>query len=234
MRKNRWLFGWFLGFFLLFSRNGIAGVYIEEINRDLERVTKVIRYFSNHQFRTDLPEYGVSTIIDFKNDRMTIIYHPIKRYEEIRFSQWEKGEAERVKKSQKEKERRGRKVEVRNTGEVAIINGFRTEKVQLFIDGELVEENYMTKEIEAGEMEKVMERIAKLFMKDLRREMREGQEIYMKLKAHGFPVLIKDYQLTYGLSPIVVMEIIKFEKREFKEEVFLPPPNYQRIPPKEN
>jgi hypothetical protein len=61
--------------------------------------------------------------------------------------------------------------------------------------------------------------------------MKEGREIYEKLKPHGFPILIKDYTLTYGLKASDVAEVKKIERKELKDEIFLPAPNYQRIIP---
>jgi hypothetical protein len=76
-----------------------------------------------------------------------------------------------------------------------------------------------------------MDRVAQVFSKHLRHEMEEGQEIHEKLKPFGFPVLIKDYTMTYGLGAIDRVEVKKIEKKELKEEVFLPPPGYQKIVP---
>ncbi len=61
--------------------------------------------------------------------------------------------------------------------------------------------------------------------------MREDREIYEKLKPFGFPVLIKDYTMTYGLGAIDRVEVKKIEKKELKGEVFLPPTDYLRIIP---
>ena len=76
-----------------------------------------------------------------------------------------------------------------------------------------------------------MDRVAKVFSKDFWHEMKEGREIYEKLKPYGFPVLIKDYTMTYGLGVIDRVEVKKIEKKELKEEVFLPPPGYLKIIP---
>jgi hypothetical protein len=61
--------------------------------------------------------------------------------------------------------------------------------------------------------------------------MKEGREIHEKLKPFGFPVLIKDYTMTYGLGAIDRVEVKKIEKKDLREEVFLPPSGYQRIIP---
>lgn len=209
-----------------------AGIVIEEIHRDMEgRMGRVIRYYSDDQFRTDHPEGGVSTIIDFKGDRMVMIDHSSWNYVEIKFSRWEKEVAEGFKKKTPGLKPKERRITIRATGEKALINGFQTEKVEIRADGELIEENWMTRDVDFREVERVMERVAKSFSKEFKIEMKEGREIYEKLKRYGIPILTKDYTLTYGLGPIPVMEVKKIEKRDLGNEVFLPPAGYQRIIP---
>lgn len=235
LMKRTLLIGLGWGGVLLFSvliSMGHAGVVIEEIHRDREgRTGRIIRYYSGDQFRTDHPEGGMSTIIDFKEDRMVMIDHSSKTYVETRFSRWEKEVTERLKKSASGVRRRERKITVTRTGEKAWHHGFHTEKIEVRADGELIEENWMTRDVDFREVERVMEKVAKSFSKEFKAEMKEGREIYEKLKAYGFPILIKDYSLTYGLGPITVMEVRKVEKRELGREIFLSPSGYQRIIP---
>jgi hypothetical protein len=234
MKKRLLVFSGWLGLLSLIFliQECWAGVVIEELHRDMEgRMGRVIRYFSEGQFRTDHPEGGVSTIIDFKGDRMVMIDHSSRSYVEIKFSRWEKEVGERLKKSMPEIKPQERRITVRGTGEKALINGYQTEKVEIRADGELIEENWMTRDVDFREVEKVMERVAKGFSKDFKVEMKEGREIYEKLKSYGIPILIKDHTLTYGLGPINVMEVRKIEKKGLGDEVFLPPAGYQRIIP---
>lgn len=219
-------------FFLLMFQECKAGAVIEQIMKDREgKSSKVFLYFSGDQFRTDHPEGGLTTIIDFKGDRMVMVDHPSKSYVEIKFSQWEKEVAEGLKKSIPAIKPKERKIIIRRAGETATINGFKTEKVLIFADGELIEENWVTRDLELKEVERVMEKVAQGFSKDFRIEMKEGREIYEKLKSYGFPILIKDHTLTYGLRAIDVLEVKRIEKKELKDEVFLPPVDYQRIIP---
>ena len=234
MRKmTSFLTGWLIPlFFILLIQECMAGVFIEEVHKDREgKMTKVFRYFSEGQFRTDHPESGLTTIIDFRGDRMVMIDHRSKSYVETQFSRWEKEVAERLKKSMPQIKPPERKIIVRGTGEKAFINGFQTEKIQIFAGSELIEENWMTRDVDIREVEKVMERVAKGFSKDFRLEMKEGREIYEKLKPYGIPILIKDFTLTYGLGAIDVLEVKKIEKKGMGEEGFLPPADYQRIIP---
>jgi hypothetical protein len=217
---------------ILLFRECLAGVAIEQVMRDGEgNASKVFITFSENKFRTDHPGGGMTTIIDFQGDRMVMIDHRSKQYVEIRFSQWEKEVSERLKKSAPDTKAKSRKILVKKTGETAIINGFQAEKVEILVDGKLVEENWVTRDVEMKEIEKVMDRVAQGFSKEFRSEMKEGREIFEKLKPYGFPILIKDYSMTYGLGGIDALEVKKLEKKELKDEVFLPPSGYQRIIP---
>ena len=89
----------------------------------------------------------------------------------------------------------------------------------------------MTRDVAMKEIEKVMDRLAQGFSRDFQREMREGREIYEKLKPYGFPILVKDYATAYGLGAIDRVEVKKVEKRELRDDVFLPPAGYQRVIP---
>lgn len=215
-----------------FLQNGMAGVVIEEVHKDLEgKTSTVFRYFSESRFRTDHPETGLTTILDFKGDRMVMIDHRSRSYVEIRFSLWEREVGRGLKKSMPGIKPRERKIAARRTGEKALINRFQTEKVEIWADGELIEENWMTKDVDIREVEEVMDKVAKGFLKDFKLEMKESREIYDQLKPYGIPILIKDYTLTHGLGPINVLEVKKVEKKELAVEIFLSPSGYQRIIP---
>jgi hypothetical protein len=226
-----WSFFAFL-FFMSIYRECMAGVAIEQVVRNREgNPSKVFLYFSGSKFRTDHLEGGLTTIIDFQGDQMMMIDHRSKHYVEVKFTQWEKEVAERLKKSSPDIKAKPRKITVKKTDERAIVSGFRTEKVQIFADGELIEENWVTRDVEMREVEKVMEKVALGFSKEFKIEMKEGREIYEKLKPYGYPVLVKDYTVTHGLGGLNVLEVLRMEKKELKDEVFLPPNGYQRIVP---
>ena len=228
-------FGWkALVFFSLFwtFQECLAGVAVEQVVRDQNGIpSKALLYLSGAQFRTDHQERGLTTILDFKGDRLVMIDHRSKSYVEVKLSQWEREVAKRLKKESPGVKPKERKIIVRRTGKTAVISGFQTEQVEILAGGELIEENWVTRDVEMKEIEQVMDRVAQGFSKDFRHEMKEGREIYEKLKPYGFPVLIKDYTMTYGLGAIDRVEVKKIEKKELKEEVFLPPPGYQKIVP---
>ena len=232
--KKKCALGW--GFIpillILMFQECLAGVVIDQVVRDREgNASKVIIYYSENRFRSDHPDGGLTTMIDFEEDRMVMIDHLSRHYVEVKFSQWEKEVAERLKKSVPGTQPKSRKIVIKKTGETPTLNGFGTEKVQIFADGELIEENWVTRDISLKEVEKVMDKVALGFSKEFKTEMKEGREIYEKIKAFGFPILIKDYSITQGLGGVDVLEVKKIEKRELKDEVFLPPKGYQRVVP---
>ena len=234
MRKIAWLFsiGLVVLLSIFMSLECVAGVVIEQLVREREGIAStVFLYFSENQFRTDHPERGLTTILDFKGNSMMMVDHQSKRYTQTTFSQWEKEVAERLKKESPAIPPKARKIVVKGTGETATINGFQTEKIQIFADEKLIEEDWVTREVDTKEVENVMEKVARRFSKSFGVEMKEGREIYEKLKPYGFPILVQDYTISYGTGPIETLEVKKLEQKPLEDEVFLPPAGYQRIVP---
>jgi len=233
-RRTQLFFGWLILLLITVSHEkALAGMVVEQIMKDKDgSPSRAVLYFSEHQFRTDHEKAGLSTIMDFKGDRLVMIDHRSKNYVEVKLSQWEKEVAIQLKKEfpgmKKPKET---KISVRRTGRTAVINGFSTEQVEILADNERIEEDWMTRDVEMKEIGKVMDRVAQGFSKDFRSEMKEGREIYEKLKPYGFPILVKDYATTHGLGAIDRVEVKKVEKRELKDDVFLPPAGYQKVVP---
>ena len=232
-RKNLFLMGSLVAFLsILPSHECRAGVVLQQIVRDREgSPSKVLLYFSEERFRTDHPDGGLTTILDFKEDRFVMIDHRSKSYVEVKLSQWEKEMARRLKQELPGVKPKQRKIVARKTGRTAVVNGFQTEQIEILAGGELIEENWVTRNKETEEIERVMDRVAQGFSKDFRLETQEGREIYERLKPHGFPILIKDYTVTSGLRAIDRVEVKKMEKKELKNEVFLPPAGYVKIIP---
>jgi len=234
MKKLTWAMG--SGLVLLFlvsiPEGSKAGMVVEQMMKDRDgRASKVVLYVSAEQLRTDDEVSKLTTIVDFKGDRMVMIDHVSRQYVEVKFSQWEKEVSAGLKKAVPPVSSGQRKVVVKKTGETAFINGFKTEKVQVLVDGELIEENWVTRDLDMGEFERVMDRASQSFSNEFRSEMKEGREIHEKLRPYGFPILIKDYAVTYGPGGIDVLEVKKIEQKELKTEVFAPPTGYKRIIP---
>jgi hypothetical protein len=218
--------------FLNVPGKGLAGVIVEQVVRDRDGIpSRALLYLSDYRFRTDHQERGMTTILDFKGDGLMMIDHRSKSYVEVKLSEWEREVAKQLKKEFPGIKPKERKIVVRKTGQTAVINGFHTEQIEVLADDELIEENWVTRDVDMKEIEGVMDRVAQGFSKDFRFEMKEGREIYEKLKPYGFPILIKDHAVTYGLRAIDRVEVRKIEKKELKDDVFLPPAGYQKIVP---
>ena len=112
-----------------------------------------------------------------------------------------------------------------------VIKGFHTEKIHVFADGALIEEHWVTHDVDLAEIEQVMEKVARGFSKEFRDEMKEGQEIYEKVKPFGFSILIRDHEKTAGLGGIDVLEVKRLEKKDLTEDIFLPPKGYEGVMP---
>lgn len=232
-KKTLFFLMWLIALLLLeVTQEVLAGVVVEQVVRDREgNPSKVLLYLSDGLLRTDHPANGLTTIMGFKEDRLVMIDHRSRHYIETKLSQWEREVAKQLKKEIPSVMPKERKIIVKRAGRTAVINGFQTEQMEVWAGGELIEENWMTRDVEMKEIEKVMDRVAQGFSKDFRLEMKESREIYEKLKPYGFPILIKDHTMTYGLGAIDRVEVKKIEKKELEKGVFLPPSGYQRIVP---
>jgi hypothetical protein len=237
MKKKGWSMLILLGMLavVLEFQECAAGVVIRQVMKDREGgSSNVVVSYSGERIRTDSVEGGLTTVMDFKGDRMLMIDHRSKKYAEFKLSRWEREMMDRIKKESHGTQSRAKKIAVKKSGEMAVINGFQTEKVQVFADQDLIEEDWMTRDVDMAEVEKVMERVAQGFSRDFKMEMYEGREIYEQLKPYGFPILVRDYSMALGL-PIDVTEVKKWERKDLEDEVFNPPPGYERIvtePPK--
>ena len=232
MKKNtlRILAG--LAILLLAAQRSHAGVVIDQRVKDREgHATQVILYCSGTQLRTDHLESGLTTIIDLKGDRIILIDHPSKNYLSMQLSAWEREMARELKKSQPPLQPVERIITVRRFGETATLNGFKTEKVQVLAGTELIEEHWMTRDVDMSEVDQVMEKASLGFSKEFRSELKEGQEIQKRLKPYGFSILVRDYTVNPRLRSVDVLEIKKIEQKDLKEEVFSPPSGYERVMP---
>ena len=223
----------FLSALILIAQRSNAGVVIEEKVRDREgKASQVVLSCAGDRLRTDASAEGLTTIIDLKDDRIVLIDHRSHSYVETALSQWEKEISKQLKQENPGVRPTARAITVRQSGERATINGFKTRKIQVLADGELIEEHWMTRNIDMREADRMMDKANQIFSREFRSEIREGQEIQNKLKPYGFSILVKDHTLTSGLKGIDVLEIKKIAHKELKDEVFLPPAGYERVVPR--
>jgi hypothetical protein len=225
------LTGAVLCFVLLLSGTCRSGTVVEQMSGDREgTLSKVVVSVREGQMRTDHEGSGMSTIMDFRADRFVMIDHPSRSYVEVRFSDWEREVTQELLKSAPGRGSRGKKITVRRTGEKALINGFATEKVEVLADRDVIEEDWVTRDLDMREVEWILEKTGQAFSKGFAGEMKEGQEIYKKLRPHGYSILVKDLSAAYGL-PLTILEVKKIVKKDLGDELFSPQEGYRRIVP---
>ena len=104
-------------FIVLVFQECLAGVMIDQVMKDREGTSsRVTLYFSGERLRTDDVDHGLSTIMDFKGDRMVMVDHRSKNYIEVRFSQWEEEVGEQLKKGLPAVRPKMRRIVVRRAG----------------------------------------------------------------------------------------------------------------------
>ena len=232
-RRNLFFLAGTICFLWVVPSGSLAGVALDQVVRGQDGTpSKVSIYYSDHQFRADHQEGGKSTILDYKEDRLFMIDHRSRNYVEAKLSVWEKEVAKKLKEDFPGVMPKERTINVKRTGRTAVINGFQTEEIQVWAERELIEENWVTRDVDVKEVQQVMDQVARGLSQDFRSDMKEGLAVHEKLKPYGFPILVKDYAMTHGLGAIDRVEVKKMEKRELKEDLFLPPPDYQKIIPR--
>jgi Domain of unknown function (DUF4412) len=213
---------------ILLCQESIAGIFIEQVMKDKDGMaSRVEIYFSGERLRTDHLQGGLTTIMDLGEDRMVMIDHRSRSYVEVKFSQWEKEVSARLKQEGPALSPKAGKITVRRPGETTTINRFKAEKIEIYAGGELIEESWVTRDVDMEGIDKLMERAARGLEMN-----QEGGEIHEKLKGYGFPVLVRDHAVSHGLGPVDVLEVKKIEKKELKDEVFAPPTGYRKIIPR--
>jgi len=80
-----------------------------------------------------------------------------------------------------------RKIVVRKTGKTSTINGFQTEQIEILAGGELIEENWVTRNVEMREVEHVMDRVAQGFSKDFGLGTKEAGRFMRNSNPMGSP-----------------------------------------------
>ncbi len=223
----------FLTALILIADRSNAGVVIEERVRDREgKTSRIVLSCAGDRLRTDASAEGLTTIIDLRDDRIVLIDHRSRSYVETALSLWEKEVSNKLKEENPGVRPTARSITVRPSGERATINGFKTRKILVLADGELIEEHWMAGNSDMREADRVMDKANQIFSREFRSEIKEGQEIQNKLKPYGFSILVKDHTLTSGLKGIDVLEVKKIEHKELKDEAFLPPAGYERVVPR--
>ena len=114
------------------------------------------------------------------------------------------------------------KVEVKETGETATIAGHPTKKYQVWVDGEMESEVWLTKDIDFGS-EFDMAKLSRLTEKLSGQSAFKENEEYQKMMKLGFPM--KQVEITPQGK--VETEVIKAEKKDISDSEFQIPSDFK-------
>ena len=217
-------------------------------------IDEVTRYAGGEEFRQRLfiqegrlksENNDETIIIDLVKENVYFIYDREKRYfggrlndviaELRRSAMTEMNEEENVLENPTGPLDMAILLEISKTGEKVTLAGFKGEKYQVVVDGELKEELFISsalpihKEIDPRKLTEVMLRLGGVSAPSSK-EFFELQDGYLALLAKGYPIRAIEYDPS---GEIILTEVEQIEKRKIAASEFLPPEHYMRIKPDE-
>lgn len=213
----------------------------------------------NNKLRFNDLDSNYSSIIDIKNDKIILIDHNRKTYISTSINEYlsevekKKRQMEKdmknhlsslppdqqetvkelMKKNHLNSEHQGRsKIDVRKTDLVSKIAGEEAEKYEIYIDGKLNEEIWITKradlrsEIDFAEISKMIKNF-KLMGNTTTADNLLHVDEYTELFEKGFPVKSVDH--SFG-KVVYIEEVTDIKTEEFQEEKFQPQSDYSEKP----
>jgi hypothetical protein len=207
--------------------SGDTVIHQEMIDQWGKRSGSVLSY-SKKRLRIDQKDGMLSTILDFNRDRIFILEHTSKSYVSYALSTWEKEVSRQIANP---KGHQKRDIRVEPTGAEREINGFQTLQIQIFIEDTLFKDLWVTRDVDVGDMlETVEERVTRLEGLS-KAEIEENQEIYVKIKKWGFPILTTEYRSFGGKILEELTEVTHIEDQELPSHLFRVPKGYRKRTP---
>lgn len=212
-----------------FQKNRIKIVESEQtmmiVIVDLE---KGVLYFLNSDreiYWSGTPEEfqeGIKEAVKLQVEKMLKEMPPEQREA---YEQFMEGMEEETKEPTAEKKL---KVEVRKTSEMATVVGYSTQKYQVWVDGELKEELWISTEINLKDeidLKKFVQFI-KAASGPGEEELYESSPEYMGLMKQGYPLRSIEYDQGEEQT---VTEVVKVEKRQIPDSEFEVPKSYRKV-----
>lgn len=218
-----------LGILFLSESAARAGTVMDQDMIDIwGKKSGLVLFYSKRRLRIDQKDGRLSTIMDFRRDRIVILDHASKSYIEYPFSRWEKQVSQRMggKKAAQRKE-----IRVEPTGAEKVINGFKTRQIRVFINGVLFQESWVTRDVDLEEMFRAIRKGVGRPSGFSKTEMEEKEEIYHKISESGFPILTTEYRQFSGKTLKKVTEVKRITTQRLSNRLFTPPGGYTRRSP---
>lgn len=215
-------------------------------------IDEVTRYAGGEEFRQRLyiqegrfksENNDETVIVDLVKENVYFVYDHEKRYfggrlsdvvaELRRSTMTEMNEEENLLDNPTGPLDAGVVLEVSKTGETLTLAGYKSEKYQVVVDGELKEELFISgalpvhKELDPLKLAEVMLRLGGVSTPSSKEffQMAEG---YNDLMKKGYPIRSIEYDPS---GEVILNEIEKVEKRNIPASEFAPPKGYERINP---
>jgi hypothetical protein len=214
-----------VGLFILGRGMVEAGTVIDQEMIDIwGKRSGSFLFYSKKKLRIDQKDGKLSTIMDFKRDRIVILEHGSESYIEYRFTQWQE---QVFQKAPRQKGHEKREIRIEPTGAEKEINGFETTGIRVFIDETLFQDTWVTRDVNLEDMLETMEEVSRLSGSS-KADVREKEEIYRKIKEWGFPILTTEYRRYAGKTLQEITEVLSIETRRLDSSLFAPPQGYTK------
>jgi hypothetical protein len=230
MRKQRFITCGMaiLGSLFLLQDSVKAGTVIDQDMVDVwGRKSGLVLFYSEKKLRIDQKDGKLSTIMDFKKNRIVILDHASKTYVAYPFSVWEKRVSQDMATKQKAQKK---EIRIEATGAEKVINGFQTRQIQVFMDDFLFQDNWVTQEVNLEEMLETIKKGVGRLSGFSKTEIKEKEEIYRKINEWGFPILTTEYRQVYGKTLKEITKVARIEARRLNGNLFTPPKGYTQRP----
>jgi len=231
MAKNRFVASILTGAVVLIVWVGVVfgGTVIDQNMIDVwGKKSGLTLFYANKRLRIDQKDGRLSTIMDFRKNRIVILDHGSKSYVAYPFSVWEKMVTQNMGiKHQQTK----RTIRVEPTGAEKTINGFQTQQIHVFIDDYLFQQIWVTQDVDLRDMLETVRKAVGRRSGFSKTEMEEKEEIYHKISEWGFPILTYEYQQTGGKTLQEIIEVKRIETQKLNSRLFDPPKEYTERKP---
>lgn len=207
-----------------------AGTVIDQEMTDIwGKRSGTVLFYAKKRLRIDQKDGILSTIIDFRKDRILVLDHGSRSYVDYPFSTWEKLISQ-TRRAQKHPKRR--RIRVEPAGTERNINGFRTALIRVFADDVLTQETWVTQDVDMEDMlETIKESVDRLTSIPKTGEWEENQEIYRQIKKWGFPILTIEYRRYAGKTLKEITEVMGIQQKRLDRHLFDVPAGYIRRKP---
>ncbi|MBI5206311.1 MAG: DUF4412 domain-containing protein [Candidatus Firestonebacteria bacterium] len=221
---------------LVFPISLYAGVIIEQIegSTNYSGTLNTVLYFSGDNMRTDELESNITTISRFREDTGYSVSHKKKTFIKYKLSEKAR-ELTKIISQNSEKVIEDTSLPVKKqlkiikTGDTKVINGFNVSRLNVIDDNKIIEEVWVTNDIDMSEVKNIIKKIKKQHELPPGFNNNEEYEVSKAIEDNGFLILSKRYSEILGENLEDFIEVKKIEKKKLEDDIFLPPEEYREL-----